>query len=167
MEAVGLKRSQVDSTVFMEEGSGTLLTFHVDDIMTLGEEKKVERLFGELTKRMKLREVGRLAKEGDVGSFSNRRIRRTRHGFAVRGNDQLVEQLLTAARVQTFRHVSTPTAKYSRSQIETAPVLLPEAVRPYRSQVGALIHVAHDRPDIQYATKECGRGMLAPTTVDE
>jgi hypothetical protein len=44
--------------------------------------------------------------------------------------------------------------------------LLPAQVREFRGQVGLIMYLAHDRPDVQFAAKEAARRMSAPLQYD-
>ena len=63
--------------MFLSAATGVMVTFHVDDFVILGDAPAVLELFEKLQAKMKLREVGRLAKPGDTGEFLNRKLKRT------------------------------------------------------------------------------------------
>ncbi len=71
--------------MFYSDVSGVMVMFDADDLMILGEQHEAEKVFRELQERTKLREVGRLSKEGETSEFLNRHVRRTAKDFADAG----------------------------------------------------------------------------------
>ena len=70
-------------------------------------------------------------------------------------------------KVSQSKRVDTPGVKYTKSQVDAATELDPDEIHHYRSQLGKLMYVAWDRPDIQFSTGAASRGASRPTTLDE
>ena len=133
------------------------MLFHVDDLMLFGPKLAVENLFERMQQKMKLREVGRLEHSGDHCTFLNKQVRRTETGFTIMGNPKIAQALVERAGVANTKFMGTPAVRYTATQVETSAQLPAGEVTPYRSTVGGLMHIAQDRPDIQFATKEAAR----------
>jgi hypothetical protein len=83
------------------------LLVHFDDMFIMGKKGEVEELFQKLQQVMKIRETGRVEKEGDTASFLNRTIVGTARGFKLAGNSWLVDQLV-ARQAWTDANLLTP-----------------------------------------------------------
>jgi hypothetical protein len=156
----------VDPALFFNLQLGVWVLVHVDDMFLAGRRGDVELLFQPLQAAMKLRETGRLYGVGDCCNFLNKRIYRTASGFALIGNLWLVDELVKKHHLENTKYVATPAVQYTTRQILDSAELCEEERRAYRTDVGVLMHIAHDRCDIQWATKEVARSMQHPTEID-
>ena len=114
---VGLQRSAVDPALFYNLDQGIAMLVHVDDMMLIGPGLLTETIFKKLQTSMKLREVGRLDKSGDEEKFLNKLIMRTKHGFILRGNTWIVDELVKRADVVGCKYTATPAVKYAVRQV--------------------------------------------------
>jgi hypothetical protein len=94
-------------------------------------------------------------------------VNRSDVGLRVRGNLRLIDSLIEATGMQHSKYIGTPCVRYSVSQVEASPFLEPEEITPYRSAVGSQMHIAHDRPDLQFSVKESARQMQHPRRIDQ
>ena len=161
--SVGLTMSVADPMICYSLETGVRMVFHVDDLLFFGPAPAVETVFASLQGFMRLREVGRMAKTGDQRPFFNRQMRRTATGFTVRGNLKVLDALVTRCGLQQAKYIATPAPTYSTNHVEEATSTASRT--QFRSVTGGVMHVAHDRPDAQWATKEAARAMS--TTLDE
>lgn len=68
--------------------------------------------------------------------------------------------------MQQCKTADTPAAVTSMQQQLAAALLGPAENAQYRRAVGQILHLAHERHDIQYAAKEAARSMQAPKVLD-
>ena len=166
LEEVSLQRSAIDPALFYNLDLGIGMLVHVDDMLLIGPEQAVRTLFKKLQGTMKLRETGCLRRTGDEEKFLNKLIKRTEHGFILRGNTWIIDELVKRAGVENCKFTATPAVKYAVRQVLDAAPLVGDQIGLYRSIVGGLMYVGHDRCDIQYSVKEAGRSMQNPTEID-
>jgi hypothetical protein len=165
LKTVKFKQSSVDPTVFWNAG-GVRLVVYVDDIILAGEPEETERVFVEICERMRMREVGRLGKDGDSGKFLGREIKRIDGGYAMRCSETLIDELIRRTGVQSGHAVATPVVKYSAKELANSMELEGAEATAYRGVAGLGIHLGHDRLDVQFAAKEAARSMSHPRQCD-
>lgn len=167
LNQLGLARSQVDPALFFEPEARIWILIHVDDFFMLGRRKETVNLFCKLSMEMKLREIGRLDQVGNQVSFFNKTIQRAQNGYEMINNLWLIDELVKRLGVQDSKHVATPMVQYPQRQVMASAELSRIATSEYRTNIGILMHIAHDRNDIQFATKEVARCMQHPTELDD
>ena len=143
-----------------------MLAMHVDDLMFLGPKENVETFFAQLQKEVLIREVGRLENLDDEVIYLGKTITRTRRGFELRANDKLIESYIRVCGAEGSKGVDTPIVKHTQIQEEQAELLEPHEYTPFRSKLGKLLALSHDRPDVQFAAMMIARHAAAPTSLD-
>ena len=142
------------------------LIVYVDDIILVGVPEETERVFADICERMRMREVGRLSQVGDFGKFLGREVKKIDGGYALRGSETLIDELVRRTGVQSGHAVGTPAVKYSGKEIARSEELEGAEATAYRGVAGLAIHLGHDRIDVQYAAKEAARSMSHPHQCD-
>ena len=90
---------------------------------------------------------------------------RTPAGFAQRCLESHIDEFLEAIGMTSASPVGTPGEK-ADAKTEGEEPLPAEAASQYRRAVIIVLLIGRLRPDIQYAVKECSRGMSCPTAGD-
>ena len=94
-----------------------------------------------------------------------RKLRRVyEHGVWLGPRPSLLEQVIAHLGLEKANAVSTPMTTDDKSDDKTP--LEEESAGTYRSCVGCLLYVAHDRADIAYPVKERARHLAAPSEPD-
>jgi hypothetical protein len=128
-------------------------------LFVLGGRDMVDKVFQMIKDKMKLRETGRLDVPGQRVDLLKKRIELIEGGFRLSGKRWLVDSIVQRFGVEQSKYVGTPIVQYSSRQITDAVPLTGQAISEYRMHVGVLMHLAHDRPDLQYSVKEAARHM--------
>ena len=66
--------------------------------------------------------------------------------------------------MENSKGVDTPAVKYSKVQEEQAQEWLTAEYTPFRSKLGKLMAISHDRADIQFATMTIAKHAARPTS---
>ena len=143
-----------------------MLAMHVDDLMFLGPKENVEAFFAQLQKEVLIREFGRLENPDDEVTYLGKTITRTRRGFELRASDKLIESYIRVCGAEGSKGVDKPIVKYTQIQEEQAELLEPHEYTPFRSKLGKLLALSHDRPDVQFAAMMIARHAAAPASLD-
>jgi hypothetical protein len=93
-------------------------------------------------------------------------ITRTETGFTIRLNQDLIDSVVTLMGVKNGKVVKIPGSHGGRPEKDHDHPLGPEDHSLYRTVVGKLLYIAHERPDMQYAVKEASRHLSSPTEED-
>ncbi|CAE8693048.1 unnamed protein product, partial [Polarella glacialis] len=97
--------------------------------------------------------------------FLGKEYRRVKDGFAVRVPPVYYEKLLEMFRLETCRSVVSPAENVSDHGTK-GESLSDQQVSQYRSAVGKLMWLIHERADLAYVVKELARNLREPTTVE-
>ncbi|CAE8609731.1 unnamed protein product [Polarella glacialis] len=97
--------------------------------------------------------------------FLGKEYRRVKDGFAVRVPPEYYEKLLEMFRLETCRSVVSPAENVSDHGTK-GESLSDQQVSQYRTAVGKLMWLIHERADLAYVVKELARNLREPTTVE-
>ena len=146
---------------------------HVDDLQFAGIIEVVVPLLERLQKKVKLQVEGPFLtpEEREAGyslqhvRFLKRKFTCEDHEFRIFIDPKYVKKLtevLQLDKKQSRKPKQTPCTS-SSSEPDNSAALPPAEAATYRSAVGMLLYVAHDRPDIQFSVRSLSCGMKEPT----
>ena len=141
------------------------MVVHVDDILLFGEESLVNAVVDVLKQQLKVKPVALLEKPGDTCGYLGRLIHRVVGGFKMEANPKIIQSLIADLEVADARAVKTPSVRYGAQQLTAAVELPPGDIFHFRSALGRLQYVAHDRPDVQFAAHQIASAGAHPTNV--
>ena len=138
---------------------------HVDDGLVTGPKADIAQTLVELKQHFLLKVTDYMS-EGQTEKYLGRFITRIATGFSIKCNPALIAsmaELLGLSGLTTA--VPTPGVK-TDARVEGEEALDETGAKLYRTVCGKLMFVALERVDVQYAAKECSRGMSKPTKGD-
>ena len=146
---------------------------HVDDLQFAGIIEVVVPLLERLQKKVKLQVEGPLLtpEEREAGyslqhvRFLKRKFTYEDHELRISIDPKYVKKLtevLQLDKKQSRKPKQTPCTS-SSSEPDNSAALAPAEAATYRSAVGMLLYVAHDRPDTQFSVRSLSCGMKEPT----
>eukprot|EP00971_Amphidinium_carterae_P319363 6347305-Amphidinium_carterae.1 len=161
LSKVGFVRSQVCGCLFHHREKDVWIVHHGDDFLAVVTEESGAWLDGVMKDGFKIKVMPRIGPGGARhGAFLHRTLGWTPEGFYWEHDGKHVERLIARLSL-TGRAVTTP--GLVSIQPEMHEPLVGDEVHEFRSLAGTAMHLAQDRPEVQYAVKECLRGMAAPT----
>ncbi len=104
-----------------------------------------------------------LTDRGEV-SFLGSKITRDGHVFTMTGDEHLIQRSVDELGLTNAKEVVSPGVQYKRKDDDVA--MSDEEKSFFQRQVGRLLHVSFDRPDVQFATKCVARRMTSPCVSD-
>ena len=162
-----LKQSVIDCTLFFNIERCISLVLYVDDMLLLGRRSSVHEVVEYLKDEVKLKEVAWLSKPGNTAQMLGRQLERTDKGFKVTTGGKAVEQMIKEVSPdQMMKAVGCPSTRLTEKQEREAVLLDDAAAFLHRRLQGQVLYHGHDRPDIQFASKEIARNTAAPRNVD-
>ena len=134
----------------------------------MGEKRNLEWFRRELEKLYELKESARLgpgAADTKEATVLNRVVRWTPAGLEYEADPRQSEKLLRDLKLDgaEVKPAATPGVKATKEQVDTDTPLAPDKTSPYRAVAARANDLASDRPELQFASKECCRWMAAPT----
>ena len=146
---------------------------HVDDLQFAGIIEVVVPLLERLQKKVKLQVEGPfLTPEEREAGYSLQRVRFLKRKFTYEDHELRISidpkyvkkltEVLQLDKRQSRKPKQTPCTS-SSSEPDNSAALPPAEAATYRSAVGMLLYVAHDRPDIQFSVRSLSCGMKEPT----
>ena len=166
-----MARSVVEPAMFYVRQEMERMGVHVDDILLLGGEPRVDELIGVFQAHLMIKVIARLTDVGQEVGYVGRILRRTARGFELEAHPRIVESFVKMCGVSDARRVATPAVRYSYKQLALAAELAPSELTSFRSALGLVqylaSYLAHDRVDLQQAAHLIATGGCAPTSTDE
>ena len=149
-----LFRKMIDAMVVM------VLVVHVDDLQIAGEQEESNKLISDLSKETKLQKEGPfLTREERERGYSSRSMRFLKRKFVYKDEKLFVypdkkyfSKLCEIVKVQNRKSKNTPAPTEVQHEDHSEELDMKEQSL-YRSAVGLLLYVAHDRPDVQFAVR--------------
>ena len=146
---------------------------HVDDLQFAGIIEVVVPLLERLQKKVKLQVEGPfLTPEEKEAGYSLQHVRFLKRKFTYEDHElrisidpkyvKKLSEVLQLDKKQPRKFKQTPCTS-SSSEPDHSPTLPTAEAATYRSAVGMLLYVAHDRPDIQFSVRSLSCGMKEPT----
>ena len=146
---------------------------HVDDLQFAGIIEIVVPLLERLQKKVKLQVEGPfLTPEEREAGYSLQHVRFLKRKYTFEDHELRISidptyvkkltEVLQLDKKQARKPKQTPCAS-SSSEPDNSAALSPAEAATYRSVVGMLLYVAHDRPDTQYSVRSLSFGMKERT----
>ena len=166
MNGAGLQRSKIEPSLYFGPNH-MLVIVHVDDFLVTGRETDVDELFETLSTTLRVRVEGRLDKTGDEAKLLAQVVKKTDYGFVLETETKTLDQLIIELELQNAKPVATPAIRYDQKVFdENQEELNVEAADLYRRATGMQMWIALRRPDMQFASKECAKGLSSPCELD-
>ena len=164
VDKVGLTRCAVAPYLFADTKRKMIVELHMDDIHATATTKGLDDLERALKENFKMKHCTRhsAAQNNDYEHLKRRRLR-MKDGTLVVPGTRYVADVVEILGLETANTATTPTNANDKEEPNDKDFLDEERTRLYRGCVGSLLYVAHDRCDLQYAVKELGRDLKAPT----
>ena len=148
LQQLGLQRSTAEPNIYYTQQRSAYILVYVDDLLLLGDEATVNKIFEAIQQHLLLRPTGTLT-VGNTVSFLGRNI--TNRGDY---NCKPATAPGTAA-------LKTPTADHDQPLSEDEQQSIPTSSRQ------TIQWMTYTRPDICYATNELARALQQPTSSDQ
>ncbi|CAE8598018.1 unnamed protein product, partial [Polarella glacialis] len=161
---LGWRRLITEPQLFVHEPTGAMATIHADDMLLTVPAKARTRLMKEIEGPVKMKWTDTVTEDQWV-RFLGKEYRRVKDGFAVRVPPEYYEKLLEMFRLETCRSVVSPAENVSDHGTK-GESLSDQQVSQYRTAVGKLMWLIHERADLAYVVKELARNLREPTTVE-
>ena len=167
LQQIGLHRSTAEPNIYMTTTRNCFVLAYVDDLLFLGEEETVNKIFKAIQQQLPLRPTGTLS-PGNTVAFLGRNITNRGDHYEISLSDEYVTTLLTETKLQDSKPAPAPgTSALKAATADHDQDLSTEEHSQYRRAVGKLQWMTYTRPDISYATKELARALQQPTTADQ
>ena len=168
VKTLGFEVGDASACVFYHKAKDLRCSVHGDDFTTVGEKRHLDWFRRELEKLYELKEAARLG-PGDADdketTVLNRVVRWTAAGLEYEADPRQGEKLLRDLKLDgaEVKPATTPGVKATKEQVDADAPLGPDKTSPYRAVAARANYLASDRPELQFASKECCRWMAAPT----
>ncbi|CAK0836789.1 unnamed protein product, partial [Prorocentrum cordatum] len=158
------KRFLSDPCTFADKANQVAMSKHVDDGTLVGPRVSASRVLEELGTHFLLK-VSELTVGGPEIKHLGRGWLRTPEGVQVRMWPAIVKKLLDSE--PNDKKTSPIPGVKNEKKVESEEELDSKAATKFRSVNGLNMFVCLERPECQYAAKECSRGMSRPTVQDQ
>ena len=167
LQQLGLRRSTAEPNIYMTATRDCFVLVYVDDLLFLGEDNIVNKLFVAIQQQLLLRPTGTLT-PGNTVAFLGRNITNKGDHYEISLTDEYTTTLLDEMNLQDSKPAPAPgTTALKTPTADHEQVLSKEEHAQFRRAVGKLQWMTYTRPDISYATKELARSLQQPTTADQ
>ncbi|CAK0819502.1 unnamed protein product [Prorocentrum cordatum] len=158
------KRFLSDPCTFADKANQVAMSKHVDDGTLVGPRVSASKVLEELGTHFLLK-VSELTVGGPEIKHLGRGWLRTPEGIQVRMWPAIVKKLLDSE--PNDKKTSPIPGVKNEKKVESEEELDSKAATKFRSVNGLNMFVCLERPECQYAAKECSRGMSRPTVQDQ
>ena len=168
VNTLGFEVGDASACVFFHKNRDLKVSVHGDDLTAVGEKKHLDWYKLELEKLYELKETARLGPgptDDKEATVLNRVVRWTADGLEYEADPRQQEKLLRDLKLdgEGVKAAASPGVKPTREQTDADEPLGPEKTTPYRAVSARSNYLSSDRPELQFAAKECCRWMSAPT----
>ncbi|OLP88290.1 Copia protein [Symbiodinium microadriaticum] len=157
-----------------EEGEKKVVAIcivHVDDLQFAGRVGTIEPILAQLKKKVTLQVEGPFLKEDEYQRgcsevsvrFLKRKYIFENFELKIYSDSKYSKKLVDILNLQKKKTKNSPCTPACQEK-DDSPELDEESSSQYRTCVGILLYVAHDRPDIQFAVRNLSTAMSRPTT---
>ena len=143
-----------------QRSDDSILLRHMDDVVGTGSEEHLMSDSEHMKTSLYLTDVVVLRHEGDTVNFLGLEITKTRKGFEVKNNTDLVELY----GLQNSKPSVNRGRRSTVMELASATPLDGHDYSNFRTAVGKLIFMAPWRPDMQFAIQQLSTQVLKPTT---
>ena len=166
MVSLGFRRGCGFPSVFWHPTRLVMVLVHGDDYVSAGPEVELDWLKKSLEEKYKTKSqiLNSMSAWGSEIKVLNRVIRRTREGYELEADPRHCEIIVEALCEKDSKGCATPGVDQEAKEADGDVELEGEQVRCFRGLAARCNYLSTDRPDIQFAVKECCREMSKPTT---
>ena len=154
---MGMTRLKSEPNVYRNKDGTAYIMIYVDDLLFLGEQHIIDKIFSELQQHLLLRPTGVLT-PGSTAPFLGRKITHKGDSIDITLSDDYINNILEESNMTNCNPAATPgtTALKTTSFEDDAPLDQQQHAR-HRRLVGKIQWLSYTRPDISFATKELAR----------
>eukprot|EP00971_Amphidinium_carterae_P234752 4658403-Amphidinium_carterae.3 len=164
-------RSKVDVAVFIRKSTvadyelgDMLVVDHIDDAAVFGERTSCDRLLACLCGMYKLKHEIHLDDEGGSAPLLGMTLHKTKCGFFISNDTSLLSGFLkTFGLDERSKLAATPAEVETEPTPESEEKLSSSQASEFRSVLGRLMWLSHDRPDLKFAVCRLSTHLSAPT----
>ena len=143
---------------------------HVDDLQFAGKKKTIEPILAHLKKKVNLQIEGPLLSEEDYEKgFSEENVKFLKRKYIFQESELRIfsdskysKKLTEMLKLEKKKPKNSPCSPACQEKDES-PELGESTSGIFRSRMGILLYMAHDRPDIQFAVRNLSTAMSKPT----
>ena len=165
--SIGFAPGKGHPSVFVHRERNIRVLVHGDDYFSSGLSDDLDWLQSQLEERFEIK-TQRISGKSDhdkEGKILNRVVRWTQSGYEVEADPRHAELVIKQLEASSMKPISTPGVEGKEEEdTEEDFELSGESATNYRAIAARLNYLSTDRPDLQYATKECCRDMSKPTS---
>ena len=166
MQRAGFAQSRYSPQVYWHQARGLKTLVHGDDFVTVGHQESVHWLRGMMGKRFEIKShvIGHGCDELREHRILGRIVRAAANGaWEYEADPRHAELIVKTLRLEAANGVRSPGEDERAWEAEENETPLQgAAASEYRALAARANYLAQDRADIQFAAKECCRGMAAP-----
>ena len=150
-----------------EEENHLIVLMYVDDLLVVGDDRNIQKLVDELSKKLRLKVTGKL--EEDRIRFLGKVIEKEEDGTITLYMEKEYYEGMMNLYPGGKESQATPNLfqLYDRDREEDRKPLSPEAAATFRTALGKLGWVAQSRPDLCWLCSMLARGQSQPLAVHE
>ena len=170
LQQIGLHRSTAEPNIYMTTTRNCFVLACVDDLLFLGEEETVNKIFKAIQQQLLLRPAGTLSPGNTVAFLGSKAGTLPIEEITTRLACQMsmLQHFWQKQNYKTASQHQHPAHRlWKQQQQTTIKFFSTEEHSQYRRAVGKLQRMTYTRPDISYATKELARALQQPTTADQ
>ena len=162
MEALGLRVSTFQPSLYYHQERELVVIVHVDDFMCSGRETDLQWLYDGLRQKYDLTRSF-LGKDHERETkYLNRIVRWTPRGVQLEGDPKHLQLMLKEWSMEQCAGADTPMTKDGRERIGTGQELEPTAATRVRRTIARINYMAQDRPDLAVAARVASQHMSSP-----
>jgi len=163
--AAGFKMGKTNSCIFFHPERQIRTMVHGDDFVSVASQENLAWLKGVLEGKFETKTIVIGPDKNDCKSARvlNRIISYTDEGIEYEADQRHAEAIVRDLNMTSAKALSTPGSDEAYLSESKSDLLNFHYESIYRSVVAKGNYLAADRPDIQFAVKECARGMSSPT----
>ena len=167
LQQLRLQRSVAEPNIYFRQERNAYILVYVDDLLLLGDEATVNKIFKAIQQHLLLRPTGTLT-VGNTVSFLGPNITNRGDYYELGLADSYNKTLLEEANMENCKPPTAPgTAALKTPTADHDQPLSKEEDKAFRCSVGKLQWMTCTRPDICYATKGLARALQQPTSADQ
>jgi hypothetical protein len=164
MTSLGFSHSRTEPSLFVNKSTGVTVLVHVDDMMFFGSKEAVVKFVNDLQAHVKTSAPVYLEATGDTGRMLSRTITRTSRGFMIQTDHKHAESIVRDIVLPGQKSSATPGRKLTGQEKESmAAAIDPVRAALFKCNVGRLIYMSLERPELQYAVKYLASELSNPS----
>ena len=161
MQQLGLRRLVSEPNVYATPQGDAYILCYVDDLLFIGQQETVNKLFRSIQQHLLLRPTGELTVRNTI-SFLGRNICNKGDYYEISPANSYTTELLEEANMLNCNPAPAPGTNTLKATSELEQELNKEEHAAYRRMAGKLQWMTYTRPDIGFAT-----ALTQPTTADQ